>query len=187
MRGLAPTKRGVPRKPRAMSASISNAKSRFAFEEKIKLSSLYRDESKTSAVPPTFGIRPHSRCLTRIPRRGLAGAPGRTKRLPFQELPADGPRSLQKTYDAIFPFLAITNRIYHSYTIIASPFCTKQPLGIFPRGCGDWFCCGLFVEGLKLHEVLVALSPGTRGSDGCSAPRSSGTRGNRPQAPCCRG
>ena len=31
------------------------------------------------------------------------------------------------------------------------------------------------------------LSRGTRGSDGCNGPRSSGTPDSRPQAPCCRG
>ena len=40
-------------------------------------------------------------------RRGLAGAPGRTKRPPFQGLSAAGPRSLQKALRAIFPFIAI--------------------------------------------------------------------------------
>ena len=49
-------------------------------------------------------------------RRGLAGAPGRTKRPPFQGLPAAGPRSLQKALRAIFPFIAIAKlNLSHLY------------------------------------------------------------------------
>ncbi len=96
---------------------------------------------------------PHSRCLTRIPRRGLAGAPGRTKRLSFSGASSRRPPISAKGDNAIFPFFAITYRIYHSYTIIASPFWIKRAskaLRPFRR---------LSLRGTSAHTGDVAIRP----------------------------
>ena len=66
-----------------------------------------RDESMASAVPPMFdAFAPHFQDLTRPTRRGLAGAPGRTKHFRLRGLTAADPHSLSAKRCAIFPFTA---------------------------------------------------------------------------------
>ena len=57
---------------------------------------------------------PHSRRLTHAPRRGLAGAPGRTKRHRLRGLTAGDPHSLVGKKLAIFPVLHNNSYQMHS-------------------------------------------------------------------------
>ena len=82
---------------------------------------------KIKSLRPTKGRKQHFRGTTQIQskplllysnnglcRRGLAGAPGRTKRLHRRRLTADDLHSLPGTYSAIFPFIALQE--YHRKT-----------------------------------------------------------------------
>lgn len=74
-----------------------------------------------SAVPPMFGaLRRTQGAVTRSTRRGLAGAPGRTKRPHRRRLTAADLHSLHDASGTIFPFTASTDRIAHIFPIIKS-------------------------------------------------------------------